>query len=197
MAFDTDLYSLEWFRRRTKSPKGPHVSSGHLADLVYAEFAPKRVIDLGSGTCAFANRMGEHGVDATAIDGSPTNAEFATHCRYFGRDLSQPLDLDEKFDLVTSWDVLEHIPAECEAVAVQNVINLASDWLLLSIDSSSWGHGHVNCKSKGYWRDVFTKAGLVWDKARTDDMQIKIRDNQKITSNWYGYNLTVYRVGGV
>ena len=155
------VYPLKWFRNRTKSKKGPHISSGHLADLVYQRFQPKRVIDLGAGTLAFANRMAELGAESYGVEGSEFNEEFGDGAKFIAADLREPFLPDlGKFDLVTSWDVFEHIPESSEPALIETVLHLASDTVLLSIDSSSWGVGHVNCKPKGYWRSLFGNAGL-------------------------------------
>jgi hypothetical protein len=188
-----ELYSLKWFRNRVKSKKGPHVSSYHLANLIHEEIRPLDCIDLGAGTCSFANRMGELGVPTVAVDGSDFNAEFATTCSYIGADLRKPFNCG-KFDLVTSWDVIEHIPAESEETIVRTVLDLSKRVVLLSIDASSWGRGHVNCRAKGYWRRRFEEAGLLFDRNLTDHLAHRIDMDDRITSKWYARNLSAYKV---
>lgn len=193
----SEVYPLKWFRNRTKSRKGPHVSSQHLADLVHQRFHPQRAIDLGAGSLGFANRLGELGVVSYGVDGSPFNAEFLKGAQcYIPHDLRKPLSNDYigKFDLVTSWDVFEHIPESSEPAIVQTILNLASDLVLLSIDSSTWGVGHVNCKPKGYWRRLFEKAGLQYQPELTKSLKEEILNDEKITSKWYGRHLLAFKV---
>lgn len=194
MAELEELYPLQWFRNRVRSRKGPHRSSLFLAELIYDEFHPASVIDLGAGTCAFANRMGQLGVYSVAVDGSAFNREFAESCTYVAADLSKPWPLGpSSYDLVTSWDVIEHIPAEAEQVIVDTVVGLAGQWICLSIDASRWGRHHVNCKAKGYWRTRFSDAGLIFEKQRTADVAERILRDPNITSNWYANNLSIFR----
>ena len=187
------LYPLQWFRNRTKSARGPHKSSRYLADLIYGEFSPRRVIDLGAGTCAFANRIAELGGKVVAVEGSEFCQEFAIPpTRFIAHDLCQPLLLRGRFDLVTSWDVIEHIPAVAEATVVETIVRLAGKWVVVSIDASRWGRHHVNCHSKGYWRERFENAGLRYSLEKTRGLAQKILAHPLITSKWYGRNLLVF-----
>jgi SAM-dependent methyltransferase len=189
----SELYPLKWFKNRTRSTKGPHVSSKYLAELIFNRFHPKRCIDLGCGTMSFVNRLSELGVRAYGVDGSEFNSRFAEGAKYIAHDLSKSFHLDKKFDLVTSWDVFEHIPESSEKVLVDTVKRLSSKWVLLSIDSSEWGRYHVNCKPKGYWRQLFVLAGFTFEKKVTKELCEAILADERITSNWYGRHLSVFR----
>ena len=94
-----ERYPIEWYRERLAERAGPHDSNRRLAELVAAEFSPTSVIDLGAATCAFANRMGELGVEALAVDHLPQCSEFATACRFMAHDLRTPFVTKEDFDL--------------------------------------------------------------------------------------------------
>lgn len=191
----SDLYPLEWFRNRVKSKKGPHKSSIHLADIIFNHFHPKRVIDLGCGTMSFANRMVALGVKRVyGVDGSRFNKEFADGAKYISQNLAMSFERElKKFDLVTSWDVFEHLPESAEPVIVDTVKSLSSKWLVVSIDPSSWGRHHLNCKPTGYWRRLFEKAGFVFKKELTKKLQREILADKQITSHWYARNLSVFR----
>lgn len=190
----SELYPLKWFRNRVKSKKGPHKSSIHLADIIFKRFQPKRVIDLGCGTMSFANRMSELGVKrVVGVDGSKFNKEFAGGAKYLAHNLAEPFPESRKFDLVTSWDVFEHLPESAEPVIAKTVRRLSSKWLIVSIDPSSWGRHHLNCKPTGHWRKLFEKAGFVFKKSLTKKLQKEILADSRITSHWYARNLSVFR----
>ncbi len=194
-AMDGDSYTLEWYRRRSRSKKGPHQSGRHLADVVYEMFHPRNCIDLGGGTFSFANRLAERGVLVTATGYPACCSEFAgPDIRFLAADLSKPIALRRRFEMVTSWEVFEHIPEKFERVLVRTVTQLAQRWALLSIDPSTWGHGHVNCKSKGYWRKLFGEAGLIFEPQITKELSIKVFLQNQITSKAYARNLSVYSV---
>lgn len=190
-----ELYPLQWFKNRVRSKKGPHRSSTFLADIIFARFHPRRVIDLGCGTMSFANRLVELGVKRVyGVDGSRFNKEFAEGAKYLAHNLTEPFETKlKKFDLVTSWDVFEHLPESAEGVITATVRKLASKWLVVSIDPSNWGRHHLNCKPTGYWRALFEKSGFAFQKRITKKLQAEILADKRITSRWYARNLSVFR----
>ncbi len=74
---------------------------------------PGRLLDIGSGDGRFVHHMAQHGWDATGIDFSPAALEFARRIHSGGRFLQGSLDdnvfVPGQFDLITLWQVLEHI----------------------------------------------------------------------------------------
>lgn len=74
---------------------------------------PGRLLDIGSGDGSFVHHMARHGWDATGLDFSPSALEFASRSRNGGRFLQGTLeDYDAppgRLDLITMWQVLEHI----------------------------------------------------------------------------------------
>jgi SAM-dependent methyltransferase len=74
---------------------------------------PGQLLDIGSGDGSFVHHMARHGWDATGIDPSPAALQFAGHCRSGGRFLQGSLEdyagSAGSLDLITMWQVLEHI----------------------------------------------------------------------------------------
>jgi 2-polyprenyl-3-methyl-5-hydroxy-6-metoxy-1,4-benzoquinol methylase len=72
-----------------------------------------RLLDIGCGDGNFVHHMARHGWDATGIDFSSSALEFARRSRNGGTFLQGSLhDFDfppGRFDLITLWQVLEHI----------------------------------------------------------------------------------------
>jgi 2-polyprenyl-3-methyl-5-hydroxy-6-metoxy-1,4-benzoquinol methylase len=72
-----------------------------------------RLLDIGSGDGSFVHHMARHQWEATGIDFSPAALEFAHRFRSGGRFLQGSLeDYDapsDSLDLITLWQVLEHI----------------------------------------------------------------------------------------
>jgi SAM-dependent methyltransferase len=90
-----------------KAPPGLHAA----AFEVLGRFARSggRVLDLGAGTGAWANRLMQHGYAVTAVDRDTTNWGLSSELL--------PLDLNEDFagmvgstfEVVTSLEVIEHL----------------------------------------------------------------------------------------
>jgi len=72
-----------------------------------------RLLDIGSGDGHFVHHMARHGWEATGIDFSPSALEFARRIHSGGRFLCGTLDdyvfPPGRLDLITLWQVLEHI----------------------------------------------------------------------------------------
>lgn len=189
-----ELYPIEWYRERLAERGGPHDSNIRLAEIVAEMFAPTSVIDLGAATCAFANRMGQLGVRVTAVDHLPQCFEFATDCSFIAHDLRTPLVFGEKFDLVTCWETIEHLPPEAEDAIVETIVRLARRWAVLSISSSTAGYHHVNVKPRSHWLEVFDQAGLIYDPASTQRLANRIQEDPLVPCKWFAENLSVWSV---
>jgi len=185
-------YPIEWYRERLAERGGPHDSNIRLAELTVQEFAPISVIDLGAATCSFVNRVSELGVPATAVDHLPQCAEFARNCYFVVHDLQLPLVLYDTFDLVTCWEVIEHLPEEAETAIVTSIVRLAKRWVVLSISSVTDGYEHLNVKPRAYWLDVFEQAGLVYEAERTKRFAGVIAADPLVPCAWFSQNLSVW-----
>jgi len=80
-----------------------------------------RVLDIGSGDGSFVHHMAEHGWDATGIDISSAACEFARRRSSGGRFLLGPLEAHAfepgRFDVITMWQVLEHVASPPDLLA--------------------------------------------------------------------------------
>lgn len=101
-----------------------HDYAGHRPDPVFEERVraairaeirplvapPGRVLDVGCGSGAFLQAMDEQGYAAEGID---ISAEVISRVRAMGLAARLgdflTIDFDEPFDLVTFWDVIEHL----------------------------------------------------------------------------------------
>jgi 2-polyprenyl-3-methyl-5-hydroxy-6-metoxy-1,4-benzoquinol methylase len=140
---------------------------------------PLSVLDLGCGSgCSVADYL-RKGIDAIGLEGCDfykqrqINEWAVRSDNLFTADISKPFqiykdDIPHKFSFATSWDVLEHIPAEGLPTVLQN-IKQHSNWLLCSIN---WLEGPYHMANAGgskplvWWEDLFTTAGFV----RRDDL---------------------------
>ena len=72
-----------------------------------------RLLDIGCGDGSFVHHMARHGWDATGIDFSPAALEYARRFHSGGRfelgSLEEYAGATGRLDLVTMWQVLEHI----------------------------------------------------------------------------------------
>lgn len=83
-----------------------------------AEYYPKSLLDVGTGTTAFPHLISNCGISVAAIDQISSYWKFGMSNRHFkitNNDITAPT-LDKKFDMVTCISTLEHIPDHRNAV---------------------------------------------------------------------------------
>jgi hypothetical protein len=103
-------------------------------------------------------------------------------------DLSQPLALGRRFDLVQSLEVAEHVSADAADTFVKNLVDHASGAILFSAaPPGQGGEFHVNEQPYEYWRAKFLSHGY----APYDFVRPRIASDPAI-SFWYRYNVLLY-----
>jgi 2-polyprenyl-3-methyl-5-hydroxy-6-metoxy-1,4-benzoquinol methylase len=70
------------------------------------------------------------------------------------------LDLDQKFDLVISLEVAEHLPKTAADVFVDSVVRHGDVILFSAAIPFQGGNGHVNEQWPGYWAEKFALRGF-------------------------------------
>jgi predicted TPR repeat methyltransferase len=150
-----------------------------------------RILDLGCAGAGMVKSFYDDGAFAVGIDGSDYSknrdrAEWATiPDNLFTADITKPftvnIDGDQAvFDLITAWEVLEHIPDEHVEVLMNNIQrHLAPDGMFICSISQcedDWeGFSyHVNVHDRDWWI------------SRLEDLGWVIRDElfRKIDPEW-------------
>lgn len=124
------------------------------------------------------------GVDGEYLRGKPLEVDLS--CIRF-RDLTQPIDLGRKFDLVESLEVAEHLPAEAAPSFVATLARHGDIILFSAAPPGQGGEYHVNEQAFEYWRDLFATHGY----RMFDWIRPKIVADESIRF-WYRYNLFLF-----
>jgi hypothetical protein len=161
------IYGAKFFRGRHKYHwRAPIVC----ACVQYMFPETKSVIDVGCATGDLVKGFMDLGLDAWGLEGDPSCVPYLVcpERRVLIHDLREPLAVadprwrDMRLDLVTCWEVLEHVEPEHVDVLVQNLVDL-SDRLLLSACPPSTRKGgsvhHVNEQPPEYWVEKFGAHG--------------------------------------
>ena len=147
-------------------------------------FHPKSVIDVGCATADLVKGFVDLNIDAYGIEGSkevlpylirsdeeaPNMAEGFNplSSRILIEDLRVPYDnsWDEvKFDLVTCFEVAEHIEEEYADIFLDNITGLSDKILMSYAEPGQEGHSHVNCQPFDYWFYKFSDRHYIYDAA--------------------------------
>jgi hypothetical protein len=181
------VYSSEFYDYiDTGSRNSAHVVS----KLLLGEMKIASLLDVGSGHGAWAREWKSAGVkDVLAVDGAyvqPDQLVIPARC-FKPHDLSTPLDLKRRFDLVQSLEVAEHISPEHADIFVDNLTRHGDVILFSAAVPNQGGEHHVNEQPPEYWREKFVARGYeVFDWVRG-----QIVDNREVKA-WYRFNTFIY-----
>ncbi len=169
---------------------GSRSSARTIASLLLHEMKIRSLLDVGGGHGAWAAEWMKAGVkDVVAVDGHYVNLkQLAIAARAFvSHDLSQPLDLGRRFDLVQSLEVAEHLSQEHAATFVDSLVSHGDVVLFSAAVPNQGGEHHVNEQPPEYWRAHFAARGYdVFDWVRP-----QVAMNREVKA-WYRFNSFIY-----
>jgi SAM-dependent methyltransferase len=154
------------------------------------ETPPTSVLDVGCGTGAWLAVCRELGVqDVCGLDGAYVARELLQipEDRFEPHDVTVPVRLGRRFDVVMSLEVAEHLPpARAESFVADLVAH--SDVVLFSAAvPGQGGAGHQHCEWPDYWISLFAASGYrVLDCVRPRVW------NEPQVEWWYAQNTLVF-----
>jgi len=157
---------------------------------IFAAFGkPDTMLDVGSGTGAMVNTAEKLGVNANGIDILPR----PNHPKLIQMDLERSITLSNKYSLVTSIEVAEHIRPDYADTLIDTICNHALDCIVFTAAMpGQMGHGHVNCQHATYWREKFYKRGWEYNMAETYRLALLL-SNAWHASHHVEANLQVFK----
>jgi len=169
---------------------GSRSSARTVAGLLLGEMKIGSLLDVGAGHGAWAAEWMKLGVkDVIAVDGGYVDlAQLAIPAKTFvSHDLSQPLDLKRRFDLVQSLEVAEHLSEEHAEGFVDSLVRHGDVILFSAAVPNQGGEHHVNEQPPEYWRKHFAERGYdVFDWVRP-----RVAMNRDVKA-WYRFNSFIY-----
>ena len=181
-AYRDDFFSyIEAGARRSASLVVPLV--GRLLNV-------KSVMDVGCGRGVWLSQWQKLGVqDVIGVDGDYVNENdlAISPDKFIKRDLTNPVNLGRRFDLVQSLEVGEHLPEQSSDTFVASLAAHGDAILFSAAVPGQGGEFHVNEKPYEFWRDKFAAHGF-----RTFDwLRLRIVDISDIEP-WYRYNSLLF-----
>jgi glycosyltransferase involved in cell wall biosynthesis/SAM-dependent methyltransferase len=182
-----NLYTKDFYQEKQQ---GSQNSAREIVPLILDIIQPKSVIDVGCGTGTWLSVFKEFGINnCLGIDGYYVDKTQLLIPReeFLAWDLKQPIIIDQKFDLVVSLEVAEHLPPELAETFVNSLTKLGDVILFSAAIPFQGGIGHLNEQWLTYWLQHFNNQGyLVFDYLRN-----KIWDNNKVEF-WYAQNIVIF-----
>lgn len=128
-----------------------------------ADYHFSSVLDVGCGVGTWLSACVEMGkTDVLGVDGDYVNRDRLQIAKtaYQPHDLSKPLDLGRRFDLVMSLEVAEHLPAETSETFVESLVRHGDAVLFSAAIPMQGGTHHVNEQWCEFWQGHFAKQGF-------------------------------------
>ena len=150
-------YDEKFFRNLEK---GSLQSAKEIVPLVVRFLQPASVVDVGCGTGAWLSVFKEQGIrDILGVDGDYVNLDsmFIPKEAFQPHDLTRPLKINRKFDLVVSLEVAEHLPSNCAETFVESLTGLGSVVIFSAAIPYQGGQNHVNEQWQDYWKKLFNR----------------------------------------
>lgn len=169
---------------------GSRRSAQVITSLVGKALNVRSVADFGCGQGAWLQVWQETGAEVIfGLDGDYVNQEalLVNADNFHAVDLTKPVSLDRKFDLVQSLEVAEHLPAASASTFVESLTKHGSMVMFSAAVPGQGGENHVNEQPYEYWRNLF----LEKDYVLLDYIRPLIRLNQNVEP-WYRYNTFLY-----
>lgn len=169
---------------------GVKKSAEAIVPLVLELTQAQSVVDVGCGTGTWLSVFQQYGVKhILGIDGEYVNSDLLEipQEKFLPINLEQPFELDEKFDLVVSLEVAEHLPEEIAESFVNCLVQLGPVVLFSAAIPFQGGVNHVNEQWPDYWMNYFQEQGYV----AIDCLRKEAWQNQKI-EYWYAQNLLLF-----
>jgi len=186
---ESDIYNKEWM---TGKALPAHIEQARfMVDSIVDLFHPKTVIDIGCGPCNHLNEFNNVGVEVYGIDASEHSKDFAYDPKNIRiANLKNNIGC-QPAELAFCLEVIEHIDAEFEDVAIDNILDIAGKWLIFSgAVPNQGGNNHVNEKPHQYWIDKIESKGLTFKKSMTENLRKSWKESN--VQWWYWKNVMVF-----
>lgn len=156
-------------------------------------FRPSKVVDIGGGTGAWGAALLREGVpDVVTVDGDwvPAQSLLVPRDTFVTHDLTRPLKLHQRFDLVLCLEVGEHIPEFAAETFVASLVTHGELVVFSAAIPDQGGTQHVNEQWPSYWRDLFASRGY----ELFDILRPRLWDDERIVF-WFRQNMLVFAAG--
>jgi|SRR5579871_6405853 len=169
---------------------GSRRSAEIVVPIVMQLVNPNSVVDVGCGDGTWLSIFQRAGAtEIFGMDGNYVDQERLQIPRQCFRatDLSAPFELSRTFDLATSLEVAEHLPAASAGTFVSSLVRLAPVVLFSAAIPRQGGTHHINEQWPGYWCGLFKRHEYV----PIDCIRKQIWSNDDVEW-WYAQNILLF-----
>ena len=160
-------YSKRYFKRHLVQYKK---WENNIGEYIVKILKAKSIIDFGCGVGSFLE--GAYNYNCKKILGIELNLPAAK--KYIPKnilpfiiqkDITSPIELNEKFDFGISFEVAEHIDPEKSKNFINNLTNYSNKYIILTAaPPGQGGTNHINLRKKIFWMNLIQKRGFKYEK---------------------------------
>jgi 2-polyprenyl-3-methyl-5-hydroxy-6-metoxy-1,4-benzoquinol methylase len=137
---------------------------GTIADHIVSDIKPRTVLDAGCAMGFLVEALRDRGVEAFGVDISEyAIAQVRSDIKPYCRQGSITDPLSDRYDLIVSIEVLEHLPTEEAILAVGNLCAATDDFMFSSTPNDYQEITHLNVQQPEWWTEVFARQGFFRD----------------------------------
>ena len=161
--FDADYFESGFDTPYARNEKWLSLA-GAFATAIASRIVPRTVLDAGCSMGLLVEKLREQGIEAYGVDVSEFAIERADQSiREYVRVGSIVDPFPQRYDLIVTIEVLEHLPAGLAEAAVANLCAYTDDILFSSTPDGYFEATHANAQPPGYWGELFARQGLIRD----------------------------------
>ena len=181
-----EVYDDSFYASESKSSLS---AAEQIVPIIYEMFKPTSVIDIGCGVGSFLKEFHKLGVEIKGMDGDYVPRDkLAIDQEFFSpADLSKSYYNDEKYDLVMTLEVAEHIDGQNADQFIVNLCKFSNIVVFSAAIPYQGGDHHVNEQPQSYWVNKFISNKFI----PVDVIRPLIWNNTTIDF-WYKQNMLVF-----
>lgn len=142
-----EIYGPKFFARRDRLKWRCEI----ICNAVNAIFEPESVGDVGCGIGDYVYYWKNNlNVPSWGIEGSEAARPYFVTDSVYVCDLRTEI-VRLQADLVTCFEVFEHIEIEYSDILIRNLTRMSNRLLISAAPPGAGGHHHVNCQPQEYW----------------------------------------------
>ena len=133
---------------------------------------PQTVLDLGCGVGKSLDYFISKGIDTLGVEGSSLAISEANNSRCILKfDLSKELNLRKKYDLIWSFEFVEHIHPNYINNLMKTFENHSNTVIMSAAQPFQGGDGHFNEQPQAYWVEQFKRHGYEFNIEKTEELR--------------------------
>jgi hypothetical protein len=164
-----------------------------IAALISKIYRPAKVIEFGCGPGHLTRELGKLNIAVDAIDGfSDPDLGGYPNITFSKIDLNDAQQLGDylkgkSYDLAVCTEVAEHLDPASSEHLIKYLTASAPVVVFSAAVPEQNGHGHINCRPRELWHDLFSKHNF----QLADSLREQLRSNSHLAM-WYKLNIVDY-----